>query len=128
MTLSIHIKNPAVDPDAIGGHYIEPAGFETYRKSLWGTIAIRKRSPILYELGKWDAHISPAQFDEFLMQCDSIRREVKAVVRELVPLRKKKKHRRLALALLKDIPRYMQNFEEGVQFAREHGSNEIWIG
>ncbi|MEM1445653.1 MAG: hypothetical protein AAGF84_06325 [Planctomycetota bacterium] len=115
MTLSVFVDDPAADPDDVSACFIEPAGFESYRRRLWGTDAIRTRAALLGQIAE-DLYVSPAQFDEFEWQCQVVVTSADQIADEL------------GWESGDAIRGYMRSFLAALAFARAKSSNEIYIG
>ena len=118
MSLHVSVHDPAFPSTEVDRHFLEPAGFEVYRTQLWGRVPIAWRSSLLAQI-EHDLHLLPSDFNEFESQCKRVDAEAEAIAREL---------RWDQTTGAKSIRQYMRNFLNAVEFAREHGSPEIWIG
>lgn len=67
MTLTVFVNDPAADPADIVANFIEPTGFESDRRQLWGTDAVRRLTPMLADIAH-DVYVQPEEFDEFERQ------------------------------------------------------------
>ncbi|MEM6751220.1 MAG: hypothetical protein AAF612_12205 [Planctomycetota bacterium] len=134
MTLSVFVNDASADPDDTDATLIRPAGFETYRKALWGTPAMKSRAPMLSEIAN-DLYVKPEQFDEFERQCHVIDEAAEEIAAELFTNRRKsfwaflkRENPNQQIGMAEDIKRYARNFLEAVDFARSKNSHEISIG
>ncbi|MEM1098494.1 MAG: hypothetical protein AAGH92_06850 [Planctomycetota bacterium] len=128
MSLMIVVYDPCAEESDHTAHYSNAAGFEIYREKLWGTPAIEKRSPLLFALKHSDVRILPGQFVEFEQQVELLQKQTKQVIREIEPNRTKPRDRRAAYLMIRRLRDYVKSFQEGLVFARAHGSQDIWIG
>ena len=116
MSLIVTVDDPAVsgrDPDR---HFMRPAGVERARRTLWGTQAIARRSPMLAGI-EHDLHVLPADFAEFERLCRVVFAEADPIATEL-------RGRPADGTFLRE---YVQNFLDAITFAREHQSECISI-
>ena len=116
MSLIVTVDDPKAPREASDRHFMECAGFESYRQKLWGTQAIASRAPMLAEI-RTDLHVMPDQFAEFEAQCRKVDAEADAIAIELGWSDRGGE----------SIRRYMRNFLEALEFARSHGSESISI-
>ncbi|MEM9752381.1 MAG: hypothetical protein AAF916_03255 [Planctomycetota bacterium] len=115
MTLAVFVDDPAADPDDVAAKFIEPAGFEDYRRRLWGAEPIRTRAALLGQIAD-DLYVAPDQFDEFERQCQVVAASADQIADEL------------GWENGDAIRGYMQNFLAALAFARAKNSSQIYIG
>ena len=116
MSLIVTVDDPNAPREASDRHFIECAGFESYRQKLWGTQSISTRAPLLAEITS-DLHVMPDQFAEFEAQCRKVDAEADAIASELGWRDNGSE----------SIRQYMRNFLDALAFARSHGSESISI-
>ena len=116
MTLIICVDDPTIEDGSSDGHYQESAGFESYRKTLWGTEAIKKRAPLLAEIEN-NLFVYPEQFERFESECLKVESDADEISREIG----------WGDDGCSSIRRYINNFLSGLEFARKHNSKSIII-
>jgi hypothetical protein len=116
VSLIVTVDDPNAPQEASDRHFMECAGFECYRRELWGTEAVASRAPMLAEIAT-DLHVSPGEFEAFEAQCRKVDAEADAIAREL----------RWRNRGAETIRMYIRNFLQAVEFARSRGSERISI-
>lgn len=116
LSLIVTVDDPNAPQEASDRHFMECAGFESYRSELWGTQAIATRAPMLAEIAN-DLHVKPEQFAEFETQCRKVDAEADAIASELGWRDRG----------AESIREYMRNFLAALDFAKSHGSERISI-
>ena len=106
------------DPDSGPYSYLDAlehdaAGFESYRKKLWGSQALVSRGAhFLPQLRDGDLHVFPDDLTAFEAECRMVADAVSDIVPEL----------RLDPSRIAGIERYINNFLHAVQLARSRGA------
>ena len=115
MSLCVFVDDPAADPDDIAAKFIEPAGFEDFRRLLWGAEAVRRRAPMLARITQ-NLEVAPAEFDEFERQSSILADRAEEIAAEL------------GWSSSERIKAYADTFLSAVAFARAKGSELIYVG
>ena len=90
MTISVSLFRPPPDPfeyidvPELDGR--DAAGFEVYRKVLWGSDALSKRGSTYFtQLRDSDLFVNPNEFPAFRSECDWVWRDARDIANEIWP-------------------------------------------
>ena len=85
MSLIIDLFDPAAGDYAyLNAVDIDAAGFESYRQTVWGSEALRRRGlRLLPRLRERDLFVYPTELDAFAEECAVIRGDAEAIAAEL---------------------------------------------
>jgi hypothetical protein len=106
-----------VDDPSGGEGFMKPAGYEDYRRTVWGMPGMARVVPMLAQIAG-DLYVPREEFEEFERQCRVLDEQSDAIARGFK--RKWKDGEPLRV--------YARYFLEALAFAREHGSDCIRIG
>ncbi|MCA9663910.1 MAG: hypothetical protein KC486_36630 [Myxococcales bacterium] len=113
MSLVIDLFDPAAGDYAyLNAVDVDAAGFESYRRAVWGSEALRRRGlRLLPRLRERDLFVYPHELDAFAAECAAIRGDAEAIAAELGDA-----------AFAERLREYTARFLGVVALARERGA------
>jgi hypothetical protein len=114
MSLVIDLFDPAAGDYAyLDAVDVDAAGFESYRFTVWGSQALRRRGlRLLPRLRERDLFVYPEELDAFADECAAIRGDAEAIAGELG----------YAAAFAERLREYMGRFLAVTELARARGA------